>query len=103
MVFPVVSTTTILVASFLLPLSMTGILDTWVASVNSEAGAPKDPTMYVTAFLFYFCNYFAIIFFNTAPIASVMDIIEGGRSLSLGIKFATRRMHSILVGRSSPQ
>lgn len=98
MVFPVISTTaTILVlASFLLPLSMTGTLDTWIASVDSEAGAPEDPTMYVTAFLFYFCNYFAIIFFNTALIASVMDIIEGGKgSLSFGIKFATRRIHSI--------
>ena len=98
MIFPIISTTaTILViASFLLPFAMTGTPDTWIASVYFEAGAPEDPTMYVTAFLFYFCNYFTIIFFNTARIASVMDIIEGGKvSLGFGLKFATRRMHSI--------
>ncbi|PXA04286.1 hypothetical protein DDZ13_07055 [Coraliomargarita sinensis] len=98
MVFPAISTTaTILVLmSFLLPLEMTGQLDTWLASIDSEASGSEDPTMYVTAFLFYFCNYFCIVFFNTALIASVMDIFEGGQGrIGFGLKFAMKRIHAI--------
>lgn len=97
-VFPIISTiaTVLVLMSFMLPLHMTGTLDTWLASVDAEAGAPDDPTMYVTAFLFYFCNYFAIVFFNTALVASVMDIFDGGQGkLSFGLKFAMRRIHAI--------
>lgn len=96
--FPAISglATLAVLASFLLPLQMTGTLNTWLATVNAEAGTPKDPTMYVTLFLFYFCNYFAIVFFNTALVASVMDIFEGGQGkLSFGLKFAMKRIHAI--------
>lgn len=96
--FPLVSTvaTILVLLSFLLPLHFTGTLDTWLASVDSGAAGSEDPTMYIAAFLFYFCNYFAIVFFNTALIASVMDIFEGGRgSLSFGLKFAAKRIHAI--------
>lgn len=97
-VFPVVSTfaTILVLASFVLPLEMTGQLDTWLASIDSEAAGSEDPTMYVTAFLFYFCNYFCIVFFNTALIASVMDIFDGGQGkISFGLKFAAKRIHAI--------
>jgi hypothetical protein len=55
-VFPVISTvaTILVLMSFLLPLQMTGTLDNWLASIDSEAAGSNDPTMYVTAFLFYF-------------------------------------------------
>lgn len=95
---PVISSlaTLLVLASFLLPLEMTGQLDTWLASIDGEASGAGDPTMYVTAFLFYFCNYFCIVFFNTALIASVMDIFEGGLGrLSFGLKFALKRIHAI--------
>jgi hypothetical protein len=97
-VFPVVSTiaTILVLMSFVVPLEMTGTLDTWLASIDSEAAASDDPAMYVTAFLFYFCNYFCIVFFNTALIASVMDIFDGGQGrLSFGLKFALKRIHAI--------
>lgn len=97
-VFPVISTaaTLLVILSFLLPLKMTGQLDTWLASVDTQSGAPKDPAMYVTAFLFYFSNYFAIVFFNTALVASVMNIFDGGPGkLSFGLKFAVKRIHAI--------
>lgn len=52
--------------------------------------------MYIATFAFYFCNYFCIVFFNTALVASVMNIIEGGQgSLGFGLKFAMRRIHAI--------
>lgn len=97
-VFPVISAaaTLLVLMSFLLPLELTGQLDTWLASVDGEAASTDDPMMYITTFAFYFCNYFAIVFFNTALIASVMDIFEGGQGkLSFGLKFATRRIHAI--------
>ena len=97
-VFPIVSTiaTILVLMSFLVPLEMTGTLDAWLASIDSEVAASDDPAMYVTAFLFYFCNYFCIVFFNTALIASVMDIFEGGQGrLSFGLKFALKRIHAI--------
>ena len=98
MVFPAISTiaTLLVLMSFMVPLQMTGTLDTWLASIDSEAATTDDPTMYVTAFLFYFCNYFCIVFFNTALIASVMDIFEGGQGrLGFGLKFAMKRIHAI--------
>jgi hypothetical protein len=97
-VFPAISTiaTILVLMSFVVPLQMTGTLDTWLASIDSEAAASDDPTMYVTAFLFYLCNYFCIVFFNTALIASVMDIFDGGQGrLGFGLKFAARRIHAI--------
>ncbi|MEO0510887.1 MAG: DUF6159 family protein [Verrucomicrobiota bacterium] len=97
-VFPVISTaaTILVLMSFLLPLKLTGTLDTWLASIDSAEGAPEDLSMYIATFAFYFCNYFAIVFFNTALIASVMDIFEGGKgNLSFGLKFAAKRIHAI--------
>ncbi|MEM0965611.1 MAG: DUF6159 family protein [Verrucomicrobiota bacterium] len=95
--FPAISTVaSILVfASFLLPLWQTGQLDAWFDDV--EAGtSQQDYGMYVTAFLFYFCNYFVIIFFNTALVASVMNIFEGGQGkVGFGLSFAAKRLHSI--------
>jgi hypothetical protein len=97
-VFPVFSTaaTLLVLMSFLLPLHTTGQLETWIANLDVEGGSAEDPVMYVTMFLFYFCNYFVIVFFNTALIASVMDIFEGGEGkLSFGLKFAMKRLHAI--------
>lgn len=52
-VFPIISTaaTMLVLMSFVLPLELTGQLDTWLASMDSEAAATDDPTMYITAFL----------------------------------------------------
>jgi len=98
MVFPVISTvaTLLVLMSFLLPLELTGTMDRWIGELDSGGGATEDPVIYLTTFAFYLCNYFAIVFFNTALIASVMNIFEGGSgSLSFGLKFATRRIHAI--------
>jgi hypothetical protein len=96
--FPVLSTTaTVMVmASFILPLWGLGMFEEWSAAMDSTSEQPQDASMYITAFLFYFCNYFVIVFFNTALCACVMEILErGSASVSFGLKFATKRIHSI--------
>ncbi len=98
MVFPLISTIALVlvIASFLVPLGLSGQLQTWVDSAEAQGSTHEDPMMYVTSFLFYFCNYFVIVFFNTALVASVMDTFEGGPGkLSFGLKFAARRIHAI--------
>jgi len=96
--FPVLSTIAAIavIASFALPLWQTGEIETWMNETQGQS-EQQNITMYVTLFLFYFCNYFVITFFNTALVASVMNIIEGGPGkLSFGLSFAMKRMHSIL-------
>lgn len=98
-VFPVFSTASALLVfvSFLIPLVQTGQLEAWLQVLSDDgAGQQGDIVIYVTAFLFYFCNYFVIVFFNTALVASVMGILEKGEgSIGFGLSFAVRRMHSI--------
>jgi hypothetical protein len=97
-VFPLLSTTAtfLVLASFALPLWGLGLFEEWSAAVDSSSEQSQDTAMYVTAFLFYFCNYFVIVFFNSALCACVMEILErGDTSVSFGLKFALRRIHSI--------
>lgn len=96
--FPVLSTvaTFLVLASFILPLWKLGMFEEWSAAVDATGEQPQDASMYVTAFLFYFCNYFVIVFFNTALCACVMQILERGHAtVGFGLSFALKRMHSI--------
>jgi len=98
MLFPVFSTlaTVLVVASFGIPLWGSGQIETWMNEADQGA-ASNDPWIYVTLFLFYFCNYFVIVFFNTALVASTMNIMEDGKGeVRFGLSFAMRRIHSIL-------
>ncbi|MBC2601846.1 DUF6159 family protein [Puniceicoccus vermicola] len=95
--FPIISTLAaiLVIASFALPLWQTGQIEVWMNDSQPQSES-QEVLMYVTMFLFYFCNYFVITFFNTALVASVMNIMEGGPGkLSFGLSFATKRIHSI--------
>jgi hypothetical protein len=97
-VFPLLSTTAafLVLASFALPLWGLGLFEEWSAAMDGSGEQSQDIAMYVTAFLFYFCNYFVIVFFNSALCACVMEILErGDASVGFGLKFAMRRIHSI--------
>lgn len=97
-VFPLLSTTAtfLVLASFALPLWGLGLFEEWSAAMDSTSEQSQDTAMYVTAFLFYFCNYFVIVFFNSALCACVLEILErGDASVGFGLKFALRRIHSI--------
>lgn len=96
--FPLLSTTAafLVLASFALPLWGLGLFEEWSAALDSTSEQSQDAAMYLTAFLFYFCNYFVIVFFNSALCACVMEILErGDASVGFGLKFATKRIHSI--------
>jgi len=95
--FPVFSTlaTVLVVASFGIPLWGSGQIEVWMNEAN-QGTASNDAGIYITLFLFYFCNYFVIVFFNTALIASTMNIMENKKgSIGFGISFAMKRIHSI--------
>ncbi|MCH7813453.1 MAG: hypothetical protein IID40_05470 [Planctomycetes bacterium] len=62
------------IASFALPL----LGSEWVQTIGDEQGAPGDPLAYLVLFLFYFCNYFVIVFFNSALIACAVIRFKGG-------------------------
>jgi len=96
--FPILSSiaAVLVSASFLLPLWQSGALAGWLAASGDEHQA-MPPTAYVVAFLFYFCNYFVIVFFNAALIASSQRYLEQGQtSLGYGLRMAGRRLGPIV-------
>jgi len=99
MLFPVASTTALILvlASFAFPIWHTGLAETWLQSPESGMTQSEEITTYVLTFLFYFCNYFVIVFFNCALVACVMQIMEEGESsINFGLSFAMKRLHSIV-------
>ena len=98
LVFPVISSiaAVLVMASFVLPLWQTGQLVEWLQFLDEETVTQTDPFMYVTAFLFYFCNYFVIVFFNVGLVSSVMRIMNGGSaSIGYGLSCALKRLPQI--------
>ena len=69
LVFPCLSTMAliVMVGSFAMPLGGTHARD----ALNSHGRTLSFP-QYMTAFLFYFCQYFVIFFFNTALVGAVL-------------------------------
>jgi len=98
-VFPILASAAALVvlASFLVPLQGSGALQRWLAAADDETAAAGRTGMYVTAFLFYFCNYFVIVFFNSALIGSTTMWLNGQTpTLAGGLRLAGRRVVQIL-------
>lgn len=83
----------VILASFAIPIILT---DAW-----RFPGGEEDPLMqvayYGTLFLFYFCNYFVITFFNAAIIGAAIQHLRG-REATFGsaMKAATIRLPQIL-------
>ncbi len=94
--FPVVSgiACLIVVASFALPLFLTGA---YRIDENAQQ-VTHNPIAYVVLLLFYFCNYFVIIFFNSALVACAIIRFKGGTpSLNDGFQAAVARLPQILA------
>lgn len=74
MLFPVVSAITLILvtASFVAPLFLTNVLE----SIGDEE--TLGLVHYVVLFLFYFVQYFVIIFFNSALIGAALIRLRGG-------------------------
>ncbi len=102
-VFPVLSTlaAAAVIASFVAPLWASGTLEAWMASADPEAETAASTgdqvTMYVTLFLFYFCNYFVIVFFNSALTACALKVVNGEvPTIGYGLSMAGKRLPQIL-------
>jgi hypothetical protein len=91
LVFPLISGLCCLVvlASFAIPIIVSGA---WQTS-GGDASSNRHIIRYVTLFLFYFCNYFVIVFFNAAIVACARIRMEGGDpTVSDGLRAATARL-----------
>jgi uncharacterized membrane protein (DUF485 family) len=96
LVFPFLSgiSCLLVLASFGLPLFFTGA---FTIDHNNAGQVTQNPLAYVLLFAFYFCNYFVIVFFNSALIACAIIRFNGGEpSLGDGMQAAVARMPQIL-------
>ena len=88
MLFPVISgvASLVVLATFLVPMSLLGLF-----AEGFGAG------VVVFGFLFYFCQYAVVIFFNSALVAAAMIRLEGGDpTLADGFNAAKARIPAIL-------
>lgn len=98
LVFPLLSTlaAVLVIASFAVPLWATGQLDRWMEAAEGEQDPAQQAGLIVTLFLFYFCNYFVIVFFNSALIASTMQVLNNeDPTIEHGLAVAGRRLPQI--------
>jgi hypothetical protein len=96
LVFPFISGICCLVvlASFAVPLIISGA---W-RPAGDGASAGSHIGYYAALFLFYFCNYCVIVFFNAAIVACARIRMEGGDpTVSDGLRAAAGRL-SLIVG-----
>ncbi len=101
MIFPILSIFSALVvlASFYLPLWSTGTLDQWMTFLDGESPAPGPIpiSFWIIAFLFYFANYFVIVFFNSALTACAFRVVDGkAPTLGYGLSMAGKRLPQII-------
>lgn len=83
----------LVVASFVVPVLVTG---TWHPP-KSTATESQQFLYYGIIFLFYFCNYFVIIFFNAATTACAVRSLKGeSTTLMDGLREAGNCLHLIL-------
>lgn len=93
LVFPVFSgvAAALILVSFALPIIGAGVLDT----IGQREGVSSF--VYLVAFLFYFANYFVLIFFNSAIVACAVMRMEGGDpTVAYGLRAAWQRLPQIL-------
>lgn len=98
LIFPVLSTlaAVVVIASFAGLLWSTGQLQQWMKAAEGEQGPAQQVDLYVALFLFYFCNYFVIVFFNSALIASTMQALsDEDPTVEHGLAIAGKRLPQI--------
>lgn len=96
LIFPILSfiSCLIVMASFLAPL----ILGHSTFTIPGKDAPPADQVLfYAYWFMFYFCNYFVIIFFNSAIVACAALSFEGHEATAAdGFKAAFSRLPQIV-------
>src|ERR1700722_2822907 len=83
----------LVMGSFALPMFLSGAF-----TMDENVGeVTHNPLAYVILFAFYFCNYFVIIFFNSALVACAIIRFNGGSpSVSDGLQAASARLPQIV-------
>jgi hypothetical protein len=95
LVFPLFSglACLLVLATFAAPLWATG----YFQAVADDGRMPQDPLTYAILFLYYFVNYFVVIFFNSALISCAIIRFHGGdATLGDGLSAATSRLPQII-------
>lgn len=96
MLFPVLSGLACLLVtlSFYVPLAALGLVDT----MSEERFSREDGVLVsVLGFLFYFANYFVIVFFNAALVGCAVIRLRGGDpNVGHGLSVATKRLPRIV-------
>lgn len=105
LVFPLISGICCLLifASFVYPLYTGGYLQDADGSWSfpprfqgEDIASDRNVNNYILLFLYYFCNYFVIVFFNSAIVACAKIRMDGGDpTVSDGLKASTARITSI--------
>ena len=82
-------------ASFAVPLWSAGVLE----QLQTEQNVSLDnPLVWVLLFAFYFCNYFVIVFFNSALVACAVIRFRGGDpTVADGFRAAFARLPQIVA------
>lgn len=92
--FPMMSGASCLMvlASFVAPLWGSEL----IAPIVNEGQLPEDPLAWVLLALFYFLNYFVIVFFNSALVACAIIRLNGGNpGVSDGLRASIARLPQI--------
>jgi len=90
LIFPVLSGIAVIIVSvsFAIPVLMSGKIDV----------EQMTPTHYVLGFLFYFANYFVVLFFNCALVACANICLSGGHAtVGDGLQAAWSRLPRIFI------
>lgn len=75
-----------------------GLEHGWLESIARGSAARQKSTAYWFMFLFYYCNYLVMVFFNSAIIACAVIRMNGGDpTLSDGLQAAADRLLPIAV------
>lgn len=94
-IFPLLSMAACMVvlATFAVPLW--GMPE--VRAVVQQRQVPKDALSYIVLFLFYFANYFVVVFFNSALVSCAIMRFRGGQpTIGDGLRFAMTRLPQIV-------
>jgi len=71
--------------------------DAWAPPSGEEVTQAQEIIYYLTLFMFYFCNYFVIVFFNSAIVACAIVRMRGGDpTLATGFQAAMSRLPQII-------
>ncbi len=96
--FPIISSIlcVLVSASFVVPAWQSGALERTADQLAERPGSAESYLWVVTLFLFYFCNYFVIIFCNTSLIGAALIRLQGGDpTVRDGVRIAFSRIGSI--------